>query len=338
MPTAKKLPSGTWRVRIYIGRKDGKDLYKSFTGATRQIAQMKAAEYAHESKQPVTITLEQAIDNYIETKSKILSPATIHGYKALSRNAYASIIGLSLEKLTQDKQQACINEYAAGHCPKTVRNASGLLTAVMRLYCPEKAYRLSLPQPKKSRITIPTQAQITELMEAVKGTPMETAILFASALGLRRSEMAAVKWSDFDFAQNKLRIQRAMVRDDDNLWHIKATKSTESDRIIEVPEAVVHHLKTLKRDDEYVIPLHPNIIGDTFWRLKTKTGIPCRLHDLRHYYASILLALNVPDKYAMKRMGHSTTNMLKTVYQHILQDKDAEVSASINQRMNELFK
>lgn len=337
MPTAKKLPSGTWRVRIYIGRKDGKDLYKSFTGATRQIAQMKAAEYAHESKQPVTVTLEQAIDNYISAKSNVLSPSTIHGYQALKRCAYTSIIGLPLDDLTQEKQQSAINEYAAGHSPKSVRNASGLLSAVMRLYCKNKVYRLSLPQPKKARIIIPTHKQIGDLMAAVKGTPMEAALLFASALGLRRSEMAVVKWSDFDFDRSRLHIQRAMVRDDDNLWHIKATKSTEGDRIIEVPAAVITHLKTLKRDGEYIIPLHPDVIGNTFWRLKTKLGIRCRLHDMRHFYASIMLALNVPDKYAMRRMGHSTTHMLKTVYQHIIEDKDDEVSENISKRLDELF-
>ena len=45
-----------------------------------------------------------------------------------------------------------------------------------------------------------------------------------------------------------------------------------------------------------------------------------------HTNASVMLALGVPDKYAMERMGHATNNMLKTVYQHTMRDKQDQVS------------
>lgn len=53
---------------------------------------------------------------------------------------------------------------------------------------------------------------------------------------------------------------------------------------------------------------------------------------MRHYYASIMLALGVPDKYAMERMGHSTNSMLKH-YQESVKEKDIE----INNAMNDYF-
>lgn len=51
-----------------------------------------------------------------------------------------------------------------------------------------------------------------------------------------------------------------------------------------------------------------------------------------------MLAIGVPDKYAMQRMGHETDNMLKTVDQHLMDDKDQEVDRSINEKLNTLFK
>ena len=43
---AKKLPSGNWRVNLYIGTDpDGKKRYKSFTAATKKEAEYQAAEY-----------------------------------------------------------------------------------------------------------------------------------------------------------------------------------------------------------------------------------------------------------------------------------------------------
>ena len=58
---------------------------------------------------------------------------------------------------------------------------------------------------------------------------------------------------------------------------------------------------------------------------------------LRHYNASIMLALNVPDKYAMERMGYSTPATLKKVYQHTMDGKRAEVNGAINTHMDKLF-
>ena len=49
-----------------------------------------------------------------------------------------------------------------------------------------------------------------------------------------------------------------------------------------------------------------------------------------------MLALGVPDKYAMGRMGHSTTNMLKSVYQHLQQEKEKAFSTQINAFFDEM--
>lgn len=43
-----------------------------------------------------------------------------------------------------------------------------------------------------------------------------------------------------------------------------------------------------------------------------------------------MLALGVPDRYAMERMGHATPNMLKTVYQHTMQEKQRDVADKVN--------
>lgn len=56
-----------------------------------------------------------------------------------------------------------------------------------------------------------------------------------------------------------------------------------------------------------------------------------RFHDLRHVQASVMLMLNVPDKYAMERMGHASTNMLKNVYQHTMKSKSEEVADKVDQ-------
>ena len=49
-------------------------------------------------------------------------------------------------------------------------------------------------------------------------------------------------------------------------------------------------------------------------------------------------ALNVPDEYAMRRMGHATNNMLKTVYQHTMSEKEQEVNAVVDGYFEQIIK
>lgn len=79
-----------------------------------------------------------------------------------------------------------------------------------------------------------------------------------------------------------------------------------------------------------------NIIAYGIFRFHEGMSI-CRFHELSHYNASIMLALNVPDKYAMERMGYSTPATLKKVYQHTMTGKRAEVNDMINGHMAAAF-
>ncbi len=90
MATAKKLPSGNYRVRVHIG--NGK--YKSFTAEKKADAEYAANLYLQtykDKKSPSKITVGEAIDQYIESKSNILSPSTIRGYKVMRQNYLKSI-------------------------------------------------------------------------------------------------------------------------------------------------------------------------------------------------------------------------------------------------------
>lgn len=81
MATAKKLPSGSYRVRIFDGvGADGKKKHKSFTADTKKEAEFMAAEYSLKRRErPQELTVGEAIDKYIAAKENVLSPTTIHG-------------------------------------------------------------------------------------------------------------------------------------------------------------------------------------------------------------------------------------------------------------------
>ena len=89
---------------------------------------------------------------------------------------------------------------------------------------------------------------------------------------------------------------------------------------------------------EYIVNLGRHGIYERFQRICKAAGVQhYRFHDLRHINASVMLALGVPDKYAMERMGHATNNMLKTVYQHTMKSEQEKISEQIDNYFSTLI-
>ena len=341
MAKAKKLPSGNWRCRPYLGKDaSGRKLYGSCTAPTKKEAEMQAALMEYKAEQAVkdegVLPLGDAITRYIDAKAAVLSPKTVREYKAIRRTAFSSIMDTNIHTLTSEQLQIAINQYAATRSPKTVRNALSLVTSSLALFAPDKRLRVTLPRVSKPRLSIPQETHLKDLINDA-AEPLKTAILLASALGLRRSEICSLTWGDIDFNKQQLTINKAMVVTDTGAWTEKETKTESGTRALDVPDFLIGHLKQLPRDGERIVQVTPDSITYRFIKLRKKHGLSIRFHDLRHYYASLLLALGVPDKYAMQRMGHATPNMLKNVYQHIMRDKQDELTASINAALESRF-
>ena len=92
MATAKRLPSGSYRCRIF-DYKDEKGVkhYKSFTAETKKEAEYQALLFSMNKKKVKSenqdLTLEKAMLNYCEMKSNVLSPSTLANYKRLIYNS-----------------------------------------------------------------------------------------------------------------------------------------------------------------------------------------------------------------------------------------------------------
>lgn len=341
MATAKRLPSGNYRVRVYVGKKaDGSTEYKSITASTKKEAERQAAmyEYQEQKKKENGITVGQALTMYIENGSNVLSPASIRKYDSMRRNNFKSIENKYVSAMRQTDYQAFVNEIALDHAPKTVSSICGLLTAALKAYDPNISITLKRPKLRDPQITIPTDEQIRRLIELAGSPGMELAFIMGASLGMRRSEICALTWSDID--GKTIHITKAMVQDKKNKWVIKSTKTNAGTRDIEMPDFIDERLKNMRggaKKEDLIFNFTPSAITMRFYKVSKQIGIKCRFHDLRHYNASIMLALGVPDKYAMQRLGHATPNMLKNVYQHLIDEKEKSVSKDVNNFMSERF-
>lgn len=334
MATAKKLPSGSWRIQIYLGKDDdGKPIRKSFTARTKREAEYAAAMYAAGRRMqtsPENMTVGEAIDQYISSQTNILSPSTVVGYKSIRRSALQELMPVKLSRLRQADVTRAVNVRALTHSPKSVRNAYGLLTAALAVYAPDLRLNTPLPKPVRKEISIPDQEQVAALMDYVRGTPLEIPVVLAACLGLRRSEICGLMGTDVDTAEKTITIRRALVINDKGQLVFKSPKSYAGTRTLtDVAPSILLLLKPYEGKEERIVTITPKSVTKRFGAAARELGIPVTFHGLRHYNASVMLALGVPDKYAMERLGQSTPGVLKRVYQHIMADKRTEIAGQM---------
>ncbi len=326
-PRPVELPSGKWRCQMMVKGQRIDVVDDDPSVAHAKALAIKAGILEREI--PTSdLTIGQAIDRYIESKDAVLSPSTIRGYKQLRNNSFDGIAAEPLKRVTQDQIQRWVNRLAKEHSPKYVRNAHGLLSATLSVYKPEMAIRTTLPQRQKVEISIPTIEEIQTLAEEAKGTQFELPFLLATWMGLRTSEIRGLTWDCYN--GDTLHIKQAMV-EGENGPVLKGTKSYSGNRKIPVPDYIKCLLEQQPKTDKYIIHYTRNALYNHLRRMCDRNNMPAyRFHDLRHVQASVMLLLNVPDKYAMERMGHASTNMLKNVYQHTMQEKSLEVANAVN--------
>lgn len=331
-PRPVELPSGKWRCQVMV---DGKrfDVIEDDPGVAHAKALAMKAGVIDKNKPSTALTVGEAIDRYIESKDAVLSPSTIRGYRSLRENALLPIAGVPLYSLTQEAVQRYINALAKDHSPKYVTNAHGLLNAAVTTYRPEMVLRTTLPQKEKTEISIPTMEEVQFLAEKSVGTKFELPFLLAAWMGLRTSEIRGLTWDCIE--GDTLHIRQAVV-EGENGPVLKSTKSYSGNRKIRIPPYIMELFEKQPRRDEYIIHYTRNALYNHLRRMCERYGLPrYRFHDLRHVQASVMLLLNVPDKYAMERMGHASTNMLKNVYQHTMTEKSEAVADAVDNYFSE---
>jgi integrase len=143
------------------------------------------------------------------------------------------------------------------------------------------------------------------------------------------SEICGLKWDCIDFENNIITVKQARVKGLNNQYILKETKTYSSSRKLKTNDFIINKIKNLPKINEFIINITPKSIYDGLKRELKKNNLPdIRFHDLRHFNASIMLKLNIPDKYAMERGGWSTNYTMKNVYQHTF-TKEREVVDNI---------
>ena len=114
----------------------------------------------------------------------------------------------------------------------------------------------------------------------------------------------------------------------------KSPKTLSSNRTVEYPKFVIDKFKGIEGP---LVRMHPEDISKNFGKALQKAGLPhFRFHDLRHYSASIMHAIGIPDHYIMARGGWKTDNVLKAVYRNVITDEQVKFVSKLNEHFTDL--
>ena len=190
---------------------------------------------------------------------------------------------------------------------------------------------------QEKAISILTPEQIRNFLEAVTDQEYKTLFLTAIMTGARQGEMLGLKWSDIDFQKKQISINRTF-----NSGRFFTPKTKGSKRNIDLAPMLIRELAAWQlicsgRNNDLVFPNeagepmnYSNMVNRYYKKALKAAGIPqIRFHDLRHTYASLLLAQGENIKYVQNQLGHSSPTVTLNVYAHLMKKENQEAACRL---------
>jgi integrase len=205
---------------------------------------------------------------------------------------------------------------------------------------------------KKKEKIIADEKTVQKLIVALEDESIkyETYFKLIIATGMRRGECCGLKWSDINYDEHSIHIQRNVVKLSGEEIIVKETKTAAGDRYVYFSPEMGTLLKEYRKecdwqadayenfqlnDDDYIfrrhetrLPMTPNSFTWRFKLILKKNGLPTKLnvHSLRHTNASLLIASGTDVATVAGLLGHSQPSTTLDIYTHAF-DKNKKAAS-----------
>ncbi len=289
-------------------------------------------------------------------KRASVAPRTIESYEWIAVKYLRPRLGdRRLASLrTMDLDAVYAELHASGLSARTVRICHTVVRQSLEqarrwgLIARSPAVDATPPRTIRTEVTPPTVEEVVRLLDAAyEADPAFGVFLWVkSATGCRRGEMCALRWSDVDLDRPELSIRRAITQVGRELIE-KDTKTHQSRRVA-LDEATVGLLRQHRlhqREEALALGVRladdallfatpdggawrPDVCTNRFGRLRASLELDrVRLHDLRHFVASILIDGGIPISTVSTRIGHSQMSTTLNLYTHAIPATDQAAAA-----------
>jgi len=228
--------------------------------------------------------------------------------------------------------------------PGSVENAyrvlTGLLSAAVRdrLIASSPAVGIVLPRKPKIEVIPPTIEEVQVLLTAMPNRYRIAGVL-AAGVGLRQGETLGLTVDWVDFLRRQVRIDRQLVtgRGQPEFGPVKGDASFRTVPMADaVLEALSDHLAAFPPGPDGLVvtyvdgrPVRRNRFGAMWRQTEARAGLDFRYHDLRHHFASALIAGGCSVKVVQKALGHASAKVTLDVYGHLWPNSDDLTRAAV---------
>lgn len=347
-----QLRDGRWRAALDLGWDEGKRRRKYFYGLTQAEVRDKLSTYERalsdgQSPAPERLTVGRYLDDWIaEVVRPAKAPKTTRTYEGVVRVHLKPGLGhvrlkalapMDIQRLLNAKASTGLSRRSVQIIREVLRNA--LRGAVRMGYLPRNpAEHVSAPAPDRRRVRPLNASELRAFLAAAPGDRLGALFVTVVGLGLRQGEALALRWEDIDLETRTLAVDGALKRVDGTLKRL-APKTASSRRRVPMPEFVAeevqrHRLRQLEsrllagsrwQETRYVFtttvgtPLDGPTVTKHLHRFLARAGLPdLSFHDLRHQFASLLLAGGESLKVVSELLGHQDSALTLRTYSHVL--------------------
>lgn len=341
MASITKRPDGRWRARYRddAGKEHAKHFDRRVDGQ-RWLDEVTASIVTGQYVAPTAgkISLREYAEHWRSiqahrpsTQEQVRRHFALHVYPTLGERPLSSILPSDLKAL--------VARLSIDLAPATVsviyRHLSAVFKAAVadRRIATSPCVGVSVSKPRRPKVEpLPTNA----VMRLVAAIPQRyrAAVVLAAGTGMRQGEVLGLTVDRVDFLRRRVIVDRQLVTVAGSRPQFGPVKTESSNRTIPLPQVVVDELA------KHIAIFPPGVEGHLFttnagspvrrstwgemWRpVATEAGVEGRVfHDLRHYYASLLIRHGESVKTVQERLGHASAVETLDTYSHLWPDSD----------------
>ncbi len=346
---------GLWCARVSVGgrrltayRKTQREAREWIREALAQVATGLTVERSR-------ATVGEYLRYWLEMSRPTLRPKTSQQYEQIVQQHIAPDLGaVRLKDVRPDHVQALYNRrLAAGVGRRTVRLVHAVLHRAFGravrwgLMGRNPADAVDKPQAPHREMRVLTVEQVRALLDAARGHRLEALFHLALSIGLREGELLGLMWSDIDWQERTLQVQRQVQRVTGQGKLLVEPKTKAGRRVVALGEQDLAQLREQRRrqaterlfagakwqDGGLVFAttigtmLEQSKVYKQFRALLGAAGLPAiRFHDLRHTSATIQLAAGIPANVVQQRLGHASIDMTLGIYAHVIREMQQDAA------------
>ena len=382
--TISKRKDGRWCAVLTTGYdENNKQKRQFFYGKIRQSVADKLNKTINDITnglyvEPNKVTVAEWLKVWLmEYKKPSVRSTTYESYEYLNRVHIKPSIGHfylkdlrpeHLQKLYNDKVYKEGSDKKSRISARTVKNMHNVIHAALdqavlnNLVIKNVSNSTVLPKCTKKQIRVLTIDEQKAFVCILDDEKHKLAFLIALGTGLRLGEVSALKWQDFNFYENTIKICRTVRRTkifiDGRMTKsqliYQTPKTDAGNRTIPIPASIVTSIKEYKKNqnlhilssgplyqnndlmfcNEYGVQLDPSSLSKMFSRLIKKANLDhINFHGLRHTFATRLLEVNEHPKVVQEILGHSDISLTLNTYTHVM----PEIKKSAIQKIEHLL-